>query len=475
MAITVVASLSFALVAAEDAAHRRQLVAEAFWHPQATTPQAARAGFVPTNTAAFRNYALDLMLRQANHINAKWRLGLPALLTSDPVTRLAVTPTTRGLTGGIVISNRYYFGFRDGTFAGYHDEPWWWQSLETNFPKLKELGGQRSPLSAREAAQVAEDALRQLGLAPAQFGLMETPVLEQRHYETADNQRLQLPLFLVRWVPAPDAQFGDIRIEVSGLTKQVVAYENLLAQPSPLPTNYFQMLGISPDSSKWGLQFGYNPRHTPAFEQFTREFATTQANRLIQSWQLDFPRLLTTNDIAWILAEPRTNAPSISAAFTNRFYLQMLEGYVGLFEDKAHSRSAFGEDDTKLRSPSVMTNVLDTNDAVRLAREALARLGLNEAKLRLRSPPVVTQLEIPAATGESSVRLPLYDVFWAFPPEEQAKLGEMSAVGVQVSAVTRRVVMFANNCPWTPKLALPTNYSGLIAVPHEVGPRRQRF
>lgn len=471
---TVVTSLSLMLVAAEDAAHRRRLITEAFWHPQATTAQAARAGFVPTNTTAFRNYALDLMLTQANDINAKWQLGLPDSMTSDQVTRLAVTPTTRGLAGGIVISNRYYFEFRDGTFGGYHDELWWWQSLETNFPRLKELAGQRSLLSAKEAAQVAADALRQLGLAPTQFGLMDTPVLEQRHYESSEGQRLPLPLFLIRWVPTLGAQFGDVRIEVSGLSKKVVAYENPAPPPTPLPTNYFQMLGISPDSSKWGLQFGYNPHHTTAFDRFAREFAVAQANRLIQSWQLDFPRLLSTNDITWFLAEPRTNAPSISAAFTNRFYLQMVEGFVGLFEDKAHSRSAFALDDAKLLSSAVLTNVLDTNDAVGLAREALARLELNEALLRLRSPPVVRQVEIPAGTGETSIKLPLYDVLWAFPPGEQERFGEMSAVGVQVSAVTRKVVMFANNCPWTPKLALPTNYLQIIAVPHEVGPPRQR-
>ena len=472
--LVVVASLVFAFGANEITDHRRQLLWDSFWHPQARTPQAARAGYVPTNTLVFRDYALSLMLAQANDIKAKWQLGLPAPITSDHVTRMAATPTVRGVAGGITVSNRYYFSFRDGVFSGYHDDQWWWQALETNAPRMKELSEQRSLVSQSEAARIAEQALRQLSVVPRQFDLLETPVVEQRHYEAADDRRLPLPLFLVRWVASPDAQFGDIRMEVSGLTKKVVAYENLSAPASPLPTNYFQMLGVSPDSSKWGLQFGYDPRHTPAFDRFAREFAAVQVNRLIQSWQLDFPRLLATNDIVWFLAEPRTNAPSISAAFTNRFYLQMLEGFVGLFEDRAHARSSFVADESRLRSPAVMTNVLDEKTVIQLARSALHQIGLDEAQLRLREPPTVTQVEFPSDTGDSIIKLPLYDVIWEFPPEEQVKFGEMSAVGVQVSAVTRKVAMFANNCPWTPKLALPTNYFDTFAVPHEAGPRRRR-
>ena len=458
----------------EDAAHRRQFLEDAYWHPQAQTPQAAKAGYVPTNTFASRSYALSAMLTQANLINVQWQLGLRSPLTSDDVTRMAATPTIRGIDGGITISNHYYFGFRGGGFSSYHDSQSSWQKTGVNPVRLAELAQRQSLITASEAGRIAEQALRVLGIVPRQFGLLDKPVAEPYYTYTKDDQRLPLPLFLVRWVPSPDAQFGDIRIEVSGLTKRVVAYENPMVPAMPLPTNYFQMLGVSSDSSRWGVQFGYDPRHTPAFDQFARKSAVAEANRLIQSWQLDFPRPLTTSDIVWFLAEPRTNAPSISAAFTNRFYVQMVEGFVGLFEDKAHSRSSFAKDESQLRSPKVMTNVLDKMTAIQLARDALRLAGLDEIKLRLREPPVVTQVTFPDAAGDETVKLPLYDVFWSFPPEEQPKYGEMSAVGVQVSAVTRKVAMFANNCPWAPKLALPTNYFQLLGAPHEAGPRRRR-
>jgi hypothetical protein len=135
----------------------------------------------------------------------------------------------------------------------------------------------------------------------------------------------------------------------------------------------------------------------------------------------------------------------------------MLEGYVGLFEDRAHSRSSFAADESRLHAAAVMTNTLDVKSAVQLARDSLHAVGLDEKQLRLREPPAVTQVDFPADASEQTIKLPLYDVFWYFPPDQQPKFGDRPAVGVQVSAVTRRLAMFANNCPWTPKLSGLTN------------------
>ncbi|MBI5388008.1 MAG: hypothetical protein HZA90_25370 [Verrucomicrobia bacterium] len=467
-----VAALALPAATRDTDFQRQQLLQDAHQDPAATSPRAARLRYVPTNTLAFRDYALSVMLTQANHLNRQWQLGIAPQIATEHITRLDATPMVAGIAGGITVSNRFRFAFTEGKFVLYQDGLLCWQDTERDISQLKALSKQRSLLSLRQATEIAKQALRGLGLTPAQFRLMETPVTQQYSYTSVDEKAHPVPVFLVQWKPTPKAQFNTIRIEVSGLTKTVVAYENYLAPPLPLPTNYFQMLGISPDRGKWGAQFGYDPHHTAAFEHFARAYAVAQMNHLVQAWQLDYPRLLTTNDIAWFYAKPGTNAPFVCAGFTNRFYLQMMEGFVDLFEDRAHNQSLFSEDPSKLHSRAVMSRKLDEKTAIQLARDTLHRLGLDEKQLRLREPPTVTQVDFPGDKEDETVLLPLYTVAWHFPPGLERKFGEMKALGVQVSAVTKRAVMFANNCPWTPKLPLPTNYLEIIGVtnaPSEAG------
>ena len=459
--------------ARDPVAHRDRLVREAYWNPQARTAQAARGGFVPANPVVFREYALSVMLAEASRVNDAWKLGLPGPLGSDQATRLAVTPAIHGIQGGITVSNRYFFGFRGGAFCEYEDSAGSWRRLGTNGPRLNELSRQASLITEKEAAQTGRSALRALGVTPGELGLMETPVVEQFQHEGDDGRRAPLPLFLVSWKPFPEAQFGTMRMEISGLTKKIVAWENPLAKPLPLPDNYFQLLGVSPDPAQWGRAFGYDPRHTRAFDQAARDAAVGQINRLVRAWQLDFPRPLAGADISWFLAKPGPGAPEISAAFTNRFHLQMAGGFVTLFEDKAHARSSFAAAESKLRSPAPTTNTLEEKAVIQLAREALRRAGLDEAKLRLRQPPDVTQASLPLGDEDAALKLPLYDVFWYFPAAEQSKFGDMPAVAVQISALTQRVVLFANNCPWTPKLDGAANSFPAESLPRQA-PRRQR-
>jgi hypothetical protein len=279
----------------------------------------------------------------------------------------------------------------------------------------------------------------------------------------------------VEWKEDPEFDTSWlVKFEVSGITKKVVAYQiqaaRLRVAPMPVPTNYYQMLRISPRRNEWGKHYGYDPLDTDEFQLFARQLAVDQMNFLNRIWQLGSPEL-TTNDLTICLASPKTNTFDITLAkfgdrFNDRFQLQIFDRRVQLFMDHAHNMAAYWSDEQKMQDASVK-DTLNPAAATGLAREALHQMGWNEKQLQLVEPPTVKQWKLPPGGNEQGpvYKLPHYDVSWLLPENERQGAGEEPvAVAFQISGLTKKVTMYANNWPLTPRIPLPANYLQILGL-----------
>jgi hypothetical protein len=249
------------LLAQTNVEHRAQLIRSARMSRTATAPNAARFGYVPTNTPAFCEYALEFLLKTANTANTQLNLGLPRPITSDHVTHLRVVPMTNGWDGGITVLDRYAVGVTRGRFSGFFDFQYWWRGLERDLPRLKELAQYDPRMTTNEALQIARLALTKLGLSEKSLGLTVPPEVRPYMHEPLEPAKPQpLPLFEVRWPAGKESQMNDVEMQISALTTNVASYNNWIWNPAPLPPNYFQMLGVSTNFAEWGTNFGYGKR-----------------------------------------------------------------------------------------------------------------------------------------------------------------------------------------------------------------------
>lgn len=453
-------------IAYTNEAHRLALLQRVPTNAFAMSIRAARNDYIPTNTIAFREYALSVMLTQANFLNQQWKLGLPYPVSSDHVTFFYAHPKVLGIEGGIRINDRFYFGFDDGGFSAFSDAEQRWERIQGDRAQRTRLAGFQNELSKGAALRVAEGALNTLRRQKWRSPVPPEPEISQFDYEDEKGKIRRVPFYRVEWKRNKKAQFGTlIEMEVSGVTSNIVWYQSYIAGSSILPTNYHQMLGVSPRRHEWGKQFGYDPLDTDEFRHYARQVAVDEVNRLVKIWDLE-AKPLTTNDIQWFISQPRTNNFDLSARVGERFYIQILQGRIQLFMDKEHNIEALGRDEAigaVLQNPHRLTQ----GAATQIARAALERLGVPAETLARHPPPTVTQCTV--GPGERKIALPLYDVFWPFPEAEQKaaqkKYGEgTSAFGFQVSALRKKVVMYASHSPAAPLIPLPEDYSELLGL-----------
>jgi len=211
-----------------------------------------RYGYVPTNTMAFQEYALDFMLTLANDVNRKWRLGLPDPLTSDHVSEFGVLPKTNSFSAGIRVLGRYGFGFDDGRLENYRDVQYWGNAYECKPELFHQRATQPNHLTKSEALRLARDALHSLGLSEEELRIRKTP--EMRQWEcvpVGSTKPRPFPQYEIKWkygYRKEPTWSAPVFMEVSGITKQIVAFEctSVNVPKIPLPTNYWQMLGLEP-------------------------------------------------------------------------------------------------------------------------------------------------------------------------------------------------------------------------------------
>ncbi len=212
-------------------------------------------GRISTNTPAFEEYGLDLMLSMADDTAKKWKLDLPHPLTvNDVVFWLKPKPTciqwilsTR--------NGRYCWAFDNGWLNLLSDEQNSRRAylINTNAPGmvndevLSRMAKTKSNITKAQAIKMARDYLHALGLDEKQLRLHEPPKVERDRFTDDDGKKHLVPLFAVGWsVEGADPEYQLVEITVSGITSNIVKYFN--ADPNtprvPLPTNYFQMLNL---------------------------------------------------------------------------------------------------------------------------------------------------------------------------------------------------------------------------------------
>ena len=490
------------VVATPDPEHQNALLAYVPENPFVTSRSAARLGYVPTNTLAFREYALDLMLTQANVASKAFRLDLPKPLTTDHASGAGAVPKISGIKGAIAFSNRFSFSFEDGKLAGYCDRLYWsasWThdlrpalatSVSTNgemrstltieeayqrgfegqaernrvyHQKMMGLTQLTNQLTKAEALRIGQEALHKLGFTEKQLQLREQPEVNQFTYSPeGQNVTYPLPLFHVGWQHRDRENFQPVRMEISGVTKTVVDYFNVAADSIivSVPTNYYQMLGVAAEPRLWGRHFGYDPINTPAFQSYARTFVVEKANWLIQTWRLETPEI-TTNQLDWFQATPHTNTFMVSARFANnRYELQIGEGIVQIFHDSEQDADAYTDSRSKLDWILKQKNQLTKTSALSLAREALARIGIDEKKIQIPSPRVIpVRGSLP--NEEKLHSLPFYNIEWKWTNTEE----EFPVMAMQISGVTKKITMFGISSTNAPRFALPSNYSEILGLP----------
>ncbi len=499
-ASAVLAQTSAPATKESQSAKRQALLKEIPGQPLARSVAAARQGFIPTNTIAFREYALDLLLATANQAASNWALAIPRPVTVDQVTGFYAVPRITGADANITVNERFGFAVQEGRFERFRDLHYWSESWqETTRPPASRANStnrqQRTPLSIegayqrafREdavraqtyqakmmqpaqstnlltketALQLAQDALGKLGFTAKQLRLLEPPEVNQFTYQPeAKKAPLALPLFSVAW-RFQNSDLQPVVMEMSGITKTVVSYFNVApdARVIPVPTNYFEMLGVPPEPRLWGKQYGYDPINTDAFQAFARDFLLEKANWLMRTWKLGLALPIATNHLERCHAIPHTNTFLVSAQIARRFEFQVGEGMIQVFKDYRQVSDAFTSSKEKMTIVMKEKNQLTKSSALALARDKLAQIGIDDKKLRL-PKPFVRQVREPFPDEEKPRDLPFFFIEWKWTDFED----EYAVMAMELSAITKQVTFFANSCTNTPRFALPPNYNEILGL-----------
>jgi hypothetical protein len=215
---------------------------------------------IATNTPAFEVWGLEFMLQEANTMREQWRLDIPDPLTVNHV-YFAVYPSADGLTGKLLTRDgRFFWDFDRNTLFSFWDTNYFAPSFRYHDDESARLTKIKSQITKKEAEAIARDALQKLlGVDPQQLGLKKRAEVNQYKFEESDGKVYPLPLFDVRWRVAGPKRYAaenlestPLYMEISGVTKTVAKYEHpqRLRMDSPvprwpIPTNYFQMLGLA--------------------------------------------------------------------------------------------------------------------------------------------------------------------------------------------------------------------------------------
>ncbi len=224
-------------------------------------------GRIATNTPAFEQYGLRLMLAEAESMRQKWGLDIPdPLAVSNVSFYLRAGP--EGINGSIATKDgRFRWAFDRNRLQKFGDTNYYPYSFRYEDDECARLAKIKSAITAQEAAAIARDHLHRLGLTEKQLHLRQPPEVTQYKFEESDDTVYPLPIFHVEWHEKDMRQpSGDeldltrtVNMYVSGITKQVVEYFNVNRHTpfTPVPTNYCDLLGVKPPTNslqRIGLQ-----------------------------------------------------------------------------------------------------------------------------------------------------------------------------------------------------------------------------
>jgi hypothetical protein len=203
------------------------------------------ANVIPTNTPAFQEYALHTMITNAESVASQWNLDVKRPFTTNLVTYNGLKPHPLGISGAIVLVNRFAFRALYGRFDGFADKPYECQVFLTD--DVAKNDAVQEPwirmtnlLTLQKAQKIAEDGLLSIGLTSDKTGFTNVDVAKQWQYDW-DGKVYLLPYYTFKWKSAQ----ADAQIDISGITSNIVGFD-LVGPMLRLnrPTNYLELLGL---------------------------------------------------------------------------------------------------------------------------------------------------------------------------------------------------------------------------------------
>jgi hypothetical protein len=247
--------------------------------------------------------------------------------------------------------------------------------------------------------------------------------------------------------------------------------QTVLGQPN-METNTVSFAPTSPiiaaRSKVKQPEYGRISTNTPAFEDYGVNLMVAMANETAEKWKLDLPHRLGVNDIMFWLKPKPTCIQWILSTRNGRYWWAFDNGWMGLFSDEQNSRRAYliNTNASDMANDEVLSRMANTKSkiteaqAIKMARDYLHAIGLDEKQLRLHEPPKVERDGYKADSGKR-YQVPLFAVGWSV----EGANPEARLVEITISGITSNIVQYFNANPKIPRVPLPTNYFQMLNLP----------
>lgn len=207
-------------------------------------------GRIGTNTPAFENYSLTLMLAAANRFREAADLDCKKLELQDVYFWcLAHKDGVDGVLSTRSTNLSLSWGFGNnmlGCFRDFHYSKMFFLYNDDEEARLAKI---KSKIDAKQAEEIAQNFLKKYNIIPKEQGLVEKPEVHQYKFEESNGVVYPLPCFNLTWSNLTDDTYS-LSINVSGINNRVVDYFYLGKSFNiPVPTNYLDMLGVLPPTN----------------------------------------------------------------------------------------------------------------------------------------------------------------------------------------------------------------------------------
>jgi hypothetical protein len=209
--------------------------------------------------------------------------------------------------------------------------------------------------------------------------------------------------------------------------------------------------------------FGSVALNTPAFEEYGFNLMLTYANMVREKWQMDIPKPLAVPNVSFYLKATGQGIDGALGTRDKRYNWAFAHNTLQHFTDtKYYPRfwfTATGYDTNKLNEVAEIQSKITLGGALKIARNSLHELGLSEKELKLREPPIVSQISFEDADNKKHY-LPLFKIGWT--AEDGPEDSEFLVI--HVSGITTNVAEYFNVCLSTPRIPMATNYFEMLGV-----------
>jgi len=210
-------------------------------------------GTIPTNTPAFQEYAFNEMFGQASNMIVSWNLDSPQPITTNTITTFHAVPSFHSPKGEIIFGDRFWFTWIYSGVVTFSDKSYCIMSAETPDVSVNDAVFERwiratNVLTMQSAQQLAEAAMRSVGLPLDRLEFNKPKEARQEKYRWTDGKVYPLPYYEFIW----DTDKAYCAVDVSGILGRVV-YFSFNSQGLPYlkfepATNYLAMLGLPTNS-----------------------------------------------------------------------------------------------------------------------------------------------------------------------------------------------------------------------------------